>query len=548
MYRFLLILSAVLALASSFVSPAAAKRVALVIGNSSYEHITDLRNPRNDAEDVAATLNRLGFEVIQGFDTNLRGLGQKVAEFGNAARDADTAVVFYAGHGLQVNGKNYLVPVDARLSNQYELAFQTVELTQIMNILSQVKNTKVVFLDACRNNPLTRDLARSMGTDSSEFRGLARVEARGTGSFIAFATEPGEVALDGAGENSPFTSALLNHIETPELDISLMMRRVRQEVTSTTDGKQVPWHNSSLVKDFYFVPSGEDAGPEAQPGTSPAVGRSDAAEAWENVKDTKNPAMLEVFIENFPDTIYADFARIRIRDLEREPQAADPCRQKWARVQDTELPGVVQEFLRECPTGSVASLAQDRLDFLRKQQDEREWNKARRRDTVASYDYYLEMYPDGAYASDARSRRRNLRDEQDQARERRRERSLWDQAKSANSVSAYEEYLDDFPNGAYASAARRAIARLEQPAQPPQRSTPPTRRKRVIIYNRQDFYGSDLYRVDDVNFDTCKQRCVQLSRCKAFTYNTRQSVCFLKHSVPVLQPYKYAISGKVVIE
>jgi hypothetical protein len=527
---------------------AAAERVALVIGNGDYAHTSKLRNPRNDAEGVAAALERFGFEVITAFDADRDGFQEKVRAFGRSLRGADAAVFYYADHGLQVDNNNFLIPVDAQVSDEVDLDFEAVELASVLRLMQRADGARIVFLDACRDNPMARSLSRSMGTRSSAVgRGLARVET-GTGSLIAFSTAPGEVALDGRGQNSPFTAALLEHIDTSGLTIDALMNRVRQDVVEKTNNEQVPWSSSSLTEDFYFLPptsAPQDDEGEPEAGQSP---RSKAAEAWDNVKNSKDPEMLEVFIKNFPNTIYADFAQIRIRDLKRAPESVDPCAHRWPRVQDTEMTGVIMEFLRDCPTGPVADTAKKRLELLRKREDEREWNKARERDTISSYNYYLQISPDGAYADSARKRRRELRNTREARLERRRERRLWQQAKRTDNISAYEDYLDEFPRGTYSTAARQAIARLEQRRTRSQQSTPTTRRKRVIVYNKQDFYGSDLYRIDDVNFDNCKQRCLQLSRCRAFTYNTRHSVCFLKHSVPVLQPYKYAISGKIVIE
>lgn len=197
----------------------AAKRVALVIGNSAYTHSTPLRNPSNDANAIAAVLKRLGFKVEKGVNVNRRELESKIRTFAKLARGADVALFFYAGHGLQVNGRNYLVPVDAKLPDEDDLEFETVRLETILTLMERERRTNLMFLDACRDNPLARNLARGMGTRSAAVgRGLAPVES-GVGTLIAFATKPGSVALDGKGANSPFTRALLKHIETPGIEI-----------------------------------------------------------------------------------------------------------------------------------------------------------------------------------------------------------------------------------------------------------------------------------------------------------------------------------------
>jgi formylglycine-generating enzyme required for sulfatase activity len=234
-------------------SALAEKRVALVIGNSAYDKITPLKNPKNDAEAVATTLAHLGFDVIKGVDLDHEKFAQTVREFARSLEGADTAVLFYAGHGLQVNNRNYLAPIDAKLENEADLDFQMIQVETILTQMEREPRINIVFLDACRDNPLARNLARSMGTRSAAIgHGLARVET-GIGTLIAFATQPGNVALDGDSEHSPFTAALLKHIETPGLDISILMRKVRQDVIAATSSRQVPWDNSSLTADFAFV-------------------------------------------------------------------------------------------------------------------------------------------------------------------------------------------------------------------------------------------------------------------------------------------------------
>src|SRR5262249_35081556 len=194
-------------------------RVALVIGNGAYKHAPALTNPKNDAEAVAAALKRLKFEVIAGLDLDeaatrriLREFAEKLDGLGNE----DVAILFYAGHGLQVNGKNYLVPVDAKLERQRDLDFQAVSFDFVQSLMEKRAQTNIVILDSCRDNPLARTLARGMGTRSTVGAGLA--EMRGINdTLIVYATNPGNVALDGAEKHSPFTAALLKHIEQPGL-------------------------------------------------------------------------------------------------------------------------------------------------------------------------------------------------------------------------------------------------------------------------------------------------------------------------------------------
>lgn len=243
------------------------RRVALVIGNGAYEHAGELANPANDARDIAAALQDANFNVILGVDLTKLELQNRLREFAAVVEDADVALLFYAGHGLQVHGRNYLIPIDAQLANERDLEF---EATRLDFILSQMElgregKTTLVFLDACRDNPLARNLARSMGTRSAALgRGLAQVES-GVGTFVSFSTQPGNVAVDGDGRNSPFTAALKRHIRTSGVNLNGTMIRVRKEVIRATGGKQVPWDHSALTGEFYFHPPRGAAVPRANP-------------------------------------------------------------------------------------------------------------------------------------------------------------------------------------------------------------------------------------------------------------------------------------------
>jgi uncharacterized caspase-like protein len=241
--------------AAVLAQPAAAqKRVALVIGNAAYTHAGRLANPANDAADMAAALKRVGIEVIVGIDLDRRGFDAKLREFSRAIADADAGVLYYAGHGLQVGLRNCLVPTDAHLQGERDLEFETVALDFVMRQMEigREGKTNIVFLDACRDNPLARNLARAMGTRSVGVgRGLAEVQA-GVGTFVAYATKPGEVALDGDGRNSPFTAALAKAVKAPGKSLTAVMVDVRKEVLAATRNRQVPWDHSALTGEFYF--------------------------------------------------------------------------------------------------------------------------------------------------------------------------------------------------------------------------------------------------------------------------------------------------------
>jgi hypothetical protein len=286
----------------------ASKRVALVVGNARYMSTTPLRTPANDATDLANVLERLGFDVLRGIDLDYAGMRDMVKRFSERLSRADVGLFYYGGHGLQVYGKNYLIPVDAKLTAPSDLDFVAMELDVVLRIMEQGPPTNIVFLDACRNNPLAANLAKSMGTRSGEItRGLARVES-GVGTLIAFATQPGNVALDGDGRNSPFAGALLKTIEQPGLPISDVMISVRREVLSQTGNRQVPWDHSSLTGQFYFVP------PPAPPATPPEQPNFEL-DFWDSIKNEKNPRLFEAYLNRYPNGAFIDIARVKLESL-----------------------------------------------------------------------------------------------------------------------------------------------------------------------------------------------------------------------------------------
>ena len=250
-----ILLAVVTTLLASVPMAVAADRVALVIGNGAYRNANALPNPPNDAADIAAALRRIGFDVVEGRDLDKRAMEGKIIEFGRKLERAHLALFFYAGHGLQIGGRNYLMPVDAKIERAADVGLETIDTAQVLAQMEADKRVNLVFLDACRDNPLARSLARSLGTRSASVGlGLAGIQSA-IGTMIAYATQPDNVALDGVGRNSPFTTALLKHMATPGLEIGSLMKRVRADVIGATNQKQVPWDHSSLVGDVVLVPA-----------------------------------------------------------------------------------------------------------------------------------------------------------------------------------------------------------------------------------------------------------------------------------------------------
>lgn len=323
----------VMLIAASLSPALAEKRVALVIGNSAYQHAIPLKNPKNDANAIADALSQLDFEVLKGIDLTHRQFGRTVAKFRRALVGSDVALFFYAGHGMQVHGRNFLVPVDAQLESDDSLDFEAVRLRTVLKLMETAPRTNLVFLDACRDNPLARNLARNLGTRSNVVgRGFAREET-GLGTMIAFATQPGNVALDGTTDHSPFTNALLKHIATPGQDIANLMRRVRVDVVNATSSQQVPWNHSSLMAPFVF-------------NTKPKqVDRTERQELsfWESVQAQGSKSGFQDYLKRYPKGEFATLARIRLAELSyQETLEADRLRREKEQL---ELARIRQELV-----------------------------------------------------------------------------------------------------------------------------------------------------------------------------------------------------------
>lgn len=356
----------------------AERRVALVIGNSAYVHAAALHNPKNDALGMSEKLEDLGFEVVRGVDLDLGAMRGTIRDFVGKLEGADMALFFYAGHGLQVGGENYLAPVDARLRSYLDLDFEAVPVNLVLTAMERAAKVNLVFLDACRDNPLAETLARSMGTRSGSVgRGLAKVGS-GVGSLVSFATQPGNVALDGAGDNSPFTTALLKHLGTPGQDITRDLVLVRRDVLQQTGGKQVPWDNSSLTGEVILKAAPVVVTPPEPAGPDPRVELT----YWETIKGGSSAAYFETYLKRFPDGQFADLARLRLEDLKAaetaareekarpapEPVATGPDPRielaYWQSVQDAGSVGMFQSYLARYPEGIYAELARLKIDAL----------------------------------------------------------------------------------------------------------------------------------------------------------------------------------------
>ena len=289
-------------LLSIYTGPAwAEKRVALVVGISAYRHVPKLANTANDANDVAKALGRLGFAVDLVLDPDRAVLENAVRSLGRRAEGAEASVFFYAGHALEVNGQNLLVPASAEVQSDRDLRYETVDLELVLDSISGRSTVALLFLDSCRDNPFANKLT---GGRSVAVRGLGAVDAA-AGTLIAFSTAPGKVAEDGSGKNSPFTTALLNHLERPGIEVRQMLGHVRREVREMTGNRQLPWENSALEGEFYFKP--QLASLSIRPAGAPAPAQNPDAfrEAFSTALRTAVPDISDQTIQNL-SRLYPD--------------------------------------------------------------------------------------------------------------------------------------------------------------------------------------------------------------------------------------------------
>jgi uncharacterized caspase-like protein len=338
--RSLLILFALLTAAQFSANAALAdKRVALVLGISAYQHVAKLPNPSNDANAMAELFRKSGFDVVEvKRDVGIADLRRAVGDFSDRAQDADVAVVFFAGHGIEVDGTNYLVPADAKLARDFDIEDEALSLDRLLKAIEPAKRLRLVMLDACRDNPFAKTMKRTVASRSVG-RGLAKVEPTVSDTLIAFAAKAGSVALDGDNSNSPFTTALLEHIATPGVDLRIAFGRVRDAVLSSTDRKQEPYVYGSLGGNTVAIvdaatakaaPATDSkpaaaqvasANPDSAPSPrAPAASASsgEIAEAWRAVSTTTSAAVLEAFVRRFGDSIYGDLARARLQDIKTQ--------------------------------------------------------------------------------------------------------------------------------------------------------------------------------------------------------------------------------------
>jgi uncharacterized caspase-like protein len=335
--RFLALIFSLFCMVFTTVNAAKAdRRVAFVVGNGAYKNVAQLPNPPIDAKAMASVLRNVGFEVVEGTNLTRDKMTEKLLDFGKKAQGADVALFFYAGHGIAISGTNYLLPVDADIKSEMD-----VKLGAAINIDLTLDQTmgdakvKLVFLDACRDNPFAAKIKSTATRSVSVQTGLAEMKS-GEGTLIAFATGPGQTALDGQeGTNSPFTRALIAHVTQPGVEIQQAMTEVRAQVNEETNKGQLPWGHTNLIGAVYLNPAAAPAGnaaaassasipnaagvtPASIASTAPA-GTDIELEFWRSVKDSNKPEELNAYLTNYPSGQFKALALARIASLENGP-------------------------------------------------------------------------------------------------------------------------------------------------------------------------------------------------------------------------------------
>ncbi len=297
----------------------AADRVALVIGNGLYQNVPALPNPTRDANDISRALERLDFKITQLNNADAAEMRKAVVDFGRAAEGSEMAIVYYAGHGMEAGGENWLIPVNAELRADTDVEIEAVSLRSVTFQVSKARQLGLVILDACRNNPFAAKMQRSLRTRAVT-RGLAPTEPTDN-VLVAYAARDGTTANDGAGRNSPFTAALLHNIETPGLEISFLFRNVRDEVMAATKREQQPFVYGSLSKEAIYLKPPALHSLQQGPVDEGTASKEDE-QFWQAIKTSSVPGLYEEFLTKYPNSSHAFEVRARLADLKSKEVAS----------------------------------------------------------------------------------------------------------------------------------------------------------------------------------------------------------------------------------
>jgi hypothetical protein len=414
----------------------AEKRVALVIGNSAYQHTRALPNPRNDAEAIAKLLRDNGFaDVTLKSDLDYRAMREAMRVFAGTAHGADIALVYYAGHGFELAGENYLVPIDAKLTRDLDLDYEAVTLTSILNVVSGAGRLKLVILDACRNNPLGEKIALRVGTTRSVTRGLARIEPKGD-VLVAYAAKAGTLAQDGMSRHSPYAEALLKHLATPGLDVIRMFGRVKEAVLKSTNDEQEPWlYGSPGGEIITLVPAKLASGPERDTADKLEWNRATAANRLDAYR---------AYVKAFPAGEFLQQALSHIAALEQ-------LAARWDGLKASKDLPKLRSFAEEARTSEFGPLAALRLKQL-EAIEAAAWKDAGEKQRLASYEAFLAAWPQGFFAVSAREKIAELEAI----------RGQWLQVRGSEDEAAIEAFVFNHGWSEYGAEATASLVALRR--------------------------------------------------------------------------------------
>ena len=509
---------------------AAETRVALVIGNSAYANTTPLANTRNDARAVAAKLTAIGFDVSLHEDLDGQSFRVALGEFSEKAQNADLVLVYYAGHGIEMNGQNYLIPIDARMRSEATAEFETVALEQVLGAVRQAGVLGMVMLDACRNNPFANTIPRKNGTRAVS-RGLAPVSVEGErGLIVSFAAEAGQTADDGDGINSPYAAALLQVLDQPGLEVGRMFRSVRAKVREATDGQQVPIEQMQLPDtEIYLVPFAV-APPATDAGTAIAAPTTeDPMVIYLSAVRSGDPQQLESYLSRFPTHEMADQARRILLDY-----ADDDL---WESTLERDTARDYRVYLMAFPTGRHLAEAQARLDDI-------EGVAATVEPQVPEFQIFgnLDLVGGDLTAMGYRGIPREACQAQ----------CFADAACVAFTYVQEKQWC--WTKGSIGARAVRAgmisaiktAPSVQTAVQPPVEASLPAQRT-FKLYADLDILGHDLTDagIKNISLADCEGWCRANASCTAFSYVQRQNWCWPKFGAGATAPSTGIISGQV---
>jgi uncharacterized caspase-like protein len=437
-------------------------KVALVIGNGAYQNVPALPNPPHDAADIAAAFERLGFSVQLIKDANYDAMRRALLQFSSKAREADMAIIYFAGHGMEMDGENWLVPVDAELKTDLDMNQEAISLSSIVLKVTPATKLGLVILDACRNNPFSGKMKRTVATRAIG-RGLSRIEPT-KNVLVAYSAKDGTTAIDGAGRNSPFTTALLKYLEVPGLEINFLFRDVRDDVISVTNGEQQPFVYGSLSKEaIFFKPP-----PAAPPPPAPDM------IAWSLIRETTDEAALKRFATQYPNSALRKDAEARIAALEAAaaakpvPPRADEV--TWQLLKETTDEAALKRFVAQYPGSPLRKDAEARIAALEAaaaakpvppRPDEVTWQLLKETTDEAALKRFITQYPDSPLRKEAEARIDTLRAlRAAQPTPPSPEQVAWNMVKDTTDPEQLRRFIQQYPDSPNRAEAEQRAAEL----------------------------------------------------------------------------------------